>query len=156
MLARARQEAWPDSVTAGLRLGGSTPSEANQLVAIERAKGRVLGIWSRIEQTFYHPRFQFLPCGAIHPRVDALLAALAGNPALTQSGDPGGWQRLEWLAQPRAAFSVRTLCRVGASTDPGIDDARAAIDVFPTDPVAVIAFAREDMARMRNRGSWRG
>jgi len=158
MLARAWQEAWPDSVTAGLRLGGSTPSEANRLMAIARARGRVLGIWSRTEQTFYHPRFQFLPCGAIHPRVDALLAALAGNPELTQAGDPGGWQRLEWLAQPRAVFSARNLCRdqtrPGASTGPGTDDARAAIEVFPADPVAVIAFAREDMARMRTRGSW--
>lgn len=159
MLARARQEAWPDSITVGLQLGGATPSEANQLAALERAGGRVLGIWSSLEQTFYHPRFQFLPCGAIHPRINALLAALAENPALAQAGDPGGWQRLDWLTQPRAALSARNLRRDqprhGASTGSGNDDARAAIDVFPANPVAVIAFAREDMTRIRMPGSWR-
>jgi len=161
MLVRARREAWPDSVAVGLQLGGTTPAGASRLVAVERAAGRVLGVWSSTDQTFYHPRFQFLPCGAIHPRISALLAALAGNPALNQAGDPGGWQRLEWLVQPRTVLSVRHLSRGQprpheASTGPDSGIARAAIDVFPTDPVAVVAFAREDVARMRMCGSWRG
>ena len=104
LLARARSGAWPESGVVGQRLGSTTEEAGRQRATRDRQSGRLLGVRPAGEHTFVHPCFQFLADGRIHPLVPDLLAALARNPELTGTADPGGWGRLGWLYQPRRSL----------------------------------------------------
>lgn len=148
LLARARAEAWPESGVVGQQLGSTTEEAGRQRATRERQAGRLFGVRPPGERTFVHPRFQFLPDGRAHPQLPDLLTALSTNPDLTDATDPAGWGRLGWLYQPRPSLSVRSLAE-DRSPDGVADDTldargRTPAEVFPTDPDAVVARARED------------
>lgn len=157
LLARARAEAWPESDAVGQMLGSQSPTAGRQRATRERAAGHLLGLWSAGERTFYHPRFQFLPDGRVHPKLSELLEALAQLPAYAPEDDPGGWGRIAWLYGSSPSLSQRSLAE--AATEGGIAPHESALDptprtpadVFPTDPDAVIALAREHAAAIRDR-----
>lgn len=157
LLEMARVEAWPTSEVIGCQLDATTAPAGKEIAAKERALGRLLGVWSSSDRTFYHPSFQFTTDGAIHPRFCELLEALSQNPAFSHSADPGGWERLGWMCQPRGALSERSLAEVASSS--GIAEregqldtvARPPAEVFPIAPDIVIALARSDAAWVLDR-----
>lgn len=156
LLARARSEAWPESGVVGQRLGSTTDEAGRQRAARDRQSGRLLGVRPPGEHTFVHPCFQFLVDGRIHPLVPDLLAALARNPELTGTADPGGWGRLGWLYQPRRSLSERSLAEDraadGVTDDQMLDSrSRAPAEVFPDHPKAVIALAKQDAEAVSGR-----
>jgi hypothetical protein len=157
LLEKARAEAWPTSKAAGRLLGGATASACNEMAAKERALGRLLGIWSQADRTFYHPPFQFASDGLVHPSFYELLEVLSQNPALAHSADPGGWGRLEWMFQLRGSLSECSLAETAspfgiAEPEDTLDKTpRTPAEVFPIDPDAVIALAGSDAAWVLDR-----
>lgn len=157
LLARARAEAWPESDAVGQMLGSSSPAAGRQRATRERAAGTLFGLWSAGERTFYHPRFQFLPDGRVHPKLPELLEALAQIPSYAPEQDPGGWGRIAWLYGSSPSLSERSMAE--AATEGGIAPNESELDttprtpaeVFPTDPDAVIALAREQAVAIRDR-----
>ncbi|BDU21584.1 hypothetical protein DYGSA30_30410 [Dyella sp. GSA-30] len=152
LLEKARAEAWPTSEMAGRRLGAPAASACKELAAKERALGRLLGVWSASDRTFYHPPFQFASDGSVHPRFSELLKALSQIPSLTHSADPGGWERLGWMYELRGSLSELSLAEAASSS--GIAEregqldtrARTPAEVFPIAPEAVVALAVSDAA----------
>ncbi len=157
LLEQAHAEAWPTSETVGRQLGADTTCACKEIAAKERALERLLGVWSQTDRTFYHPPFQFVSDGSVHPRLYALLKALSQNPALVHSADPGGWERLGWMYQPRGSLSELSL--VEAASSSGIAEregqldkrARTPAEVFPIAPDAVIGLAGSDAAWVMDR-----
>ncbi len=157
MLARARDEAWPESDAVGRMLGSSSPAAGRQRATRERAAGTLFGLWSAGERTFYHPRFQFLPDGRMHPKMPELLAALAQIPTYAPEQDPGGWGRIAWLYGSSQSLSERSVAEAGA--DDGVAPNESELDttprtpaeVFQTHPEAVIALACDEAAAIRDR-----
>lgn len=115
-----------------------------------RATGELLGLWAPADHTFYHPPFQFLQDGRVHPRLTALLSALAEIPTYAPADDPSGWGRIGWLLQPRWSLSERGVAESRSPTGIAPDEdllavaARAPVEVFPSDPESVIATALDD------------
>jgi len=149
LLGVAKHEAWPTSEVLRMRLA-CTPEQLTH----ERATGRLLGIWSDEEHTYYYPALQFSKDGSVHPQLSELLSTLGTMPSFAPSQDPGGWQRLEWLYQPRGGLSERSVAE--RASDGGIAPnesslaatARTPAEVFPIDASAVIALAYEDAERL--------
>lgn len=157
LLARARAEGWPDSAAAGRLLGSSTDDGGKQKASRERAAGRLLGVWSTADRTFYHPRFQFSEAGAVTPAFVRLLETLAENPALTHAADANGWNRLAWLTRRRLELSERSLAEDAAPGGVPEDEdrldntARTPEEIFASAPEAVIRLAWEDAEAVRGR-----
>jgi hypothetical protein len=156
VLERARTERWPQSGDVGRRLGSTRETAARQRATRMRAAGELLGLWAPAERTFYHPTFQFLPDGRVHPRVTELLATLSEIPTYAPDEDSTGWGRMAWLLQPRRSLSERgvaeRLAPSGFAEDEArLDDAaRAPIDLFAADPESVVALAQFEARAIRD------
>lgn len=77
--------------------------------AQKRQVGELLGGWDDGVEMFRYPPFQFDSNGRFHPRLKALLSALAEHPDRTAETDESGWRRLYWLYQPFRSLSVLVL-----------------------------------------------
>jgi hypothetical protein len=155
---------WPTSAEAAQRFGATAKNTA-QWAKDRRDAGQLLGVWDSGKRTYRHPDFQFDETGALRPEVQALLTALAANPAWTAQADANGWRRAYWLYQPFRSLSERAMhfARMhppGAATalhdtpdgaaamleqwqDARADYslARTPAEVFAEDPDAVVRFA---------------
>lgn len=155
VLAKARSAHWPDSANIGQILGAATAAEGKQQAAAMRAEGKLLGLWSPAEKTFYYPSFQFTADGHIHSKLAALLTALASIPTYAPRDDPTGWGRFDWLTQPRCSLSGRGVAEAAAPGGIALHEellsraGRAPSELFALDPDAVIALARADARDMR-------
>jgi hypothetical protein len=157
LLSRAKSEHWPNSVAVGMFLGSVTDAAAKQRATRERAAGELFGIWSAGDRTFYHPPFQLLNDGRVHPQLHELLEALAAMPSFTAKADANGWGRMDWLYTPRGALSELSLAE--EASEDGIaaeaaglsSEARTPAEVFPWNPAAVIALAQEDAEAISDR-----
>ena len=138
-------------------LGSASPAAGRQRATRERAAGKLFGLWSAGERTFYHPRFQFLPDGRVHPKLPELLEALAQIPSYAPDQDPGGWGRIVWLYGSSPSLSERSVAEAGAADGiaPNESDLdtqpRTSAEVFPTHPDSVIALARAEAAALYDR-----
>jgi len=156
LLVRARTEAWPESDAVGQMLGSRSPTAGRQRATRERAAGTLFGLWSAGERTFYHPRFQFLKDGRLHPELPKLLAALAQIPSYAPEQDPGGWGRIAWLYGSSPSLSELSIAEAGAAdgiapNESDLDTTpRTPAEVFPTNPEAVIALARAEAAAIHD------
>ena len=153
--ARVRLEEWLPSDAVSQRLGCRTPEVGREYAARLRDDGQLFGVWSETERLHYHPPFQFQPNGQTHPRLAALLFALAQVPTLSTKDDSGGWGRLGWLIQRRGSLSEYSLAEdaspdgIALNGDSLSAEARTPEQVFPIDPDAVIALAHADADYVR-------
>jgi hypothetical protein len=120
----------------------------------KRVLNRLFGVWSHRCESHMHPDFQFVG-DRVHARLHELLAALHCAPAFQPTVDKGGWERAFWLFQPRGELSRQVLA--GATATGGSVGARALmlsridatprapVDVFASQPEAVIALAHRDV-----------
>lgn len=157
ILDQARAEAWPESDTVGRLLGSATPAAGRQRATRLRASGELLGLWSPGEKTYYHPRVQFLPDGRVHPQWQEFLSALATVPHMTPGDDPNGWGRYSWLTTPRGSLSERDLAEAASPDGIAPNEAtlsrmpRTPLEVFASDPAAVITWVRAQAEAARDR-----
>ena len=157
LLARARNDDWPESDAVGQMLGSGSPAAGRQRATRERAAGNLFGLWSAGERTFYHPRFQFLPDGRMHPKMPELLAALAQIPTYAPEQDQGGWGRIVWLYGSSPSLSELSIAEAGASDGIAPNESeldttpRTPAEVFQTHPEAVIALARAEATAIHDR-----
>lgn len=157
LLDLARTEAWPNSETVISRLGPYPASTCREMAAKQRAAEHLLGVWSQTDRAFYYPPLQFTSDGSVHPRFRDLLRALGQNPALSHLADPGGWERLGWMYQPRGSLSEQSLAEAASPT--GIAEresqlntvGRTPAEVFQIAPDAVVALAESDAGRVLDR-----
>lgn len=102
--------------------GGVVESNPNQYASRLRREHRLIG--ARFRNGYRHPRFQFdTPNGELNPRVADLLAVLPQD-------DDTGWSAVFWCYHPSRAL-----------------DGRTPAEVFPSDPVRVIAAASQEFRR---------
>jgi hypothetical protein len=132
------KEGWPPAAALA-PLFNCSVQDAESLLTDLRADGKVLAVWSQLDETFLFPPFQFNDTG-VRPEVESLLAALGAIPGLAPAFDRGGWARAFWLYGCTASLSDAAL---GLGTSLA---ARAASDVFATWPDAVIDKARREAA----------
>jgi hypothetical protein len=119
---------WPDAARAVALLGARVePAGATAYVARLCARQALLGVWSKRDQAFRYPDFQFDARGQLRPRLAALLGNLPGG------ADRGGWRRAFWLYSPHARL-----------------DGQAPAEVFVSDPERVIDVARQEFKGDRN------
>jgi hypothetical protein len=118
---------WPTSDEVG-RANGAT-ANPGRWAKDKQDADELLGVWSARERTWRHPTFQFTN-GLLNSCVKELLAVLALHSDLLPANDRDGWRRAFWLHGVTRGLA-------GADGQP-----RAAIEVFLSDPDAVIKYAR--------------
>jgi hypothetical protein len=126
MLARN----WPSSEEVAAANGVDSLNHASWTRRL-REEGKLLGVWSAQEQAYRYPTFQFLLNGALNPRAQELLRALATNDDFRTSVDTGGWRRAFWLYGA-------TLLVTGPDGNPQVP-----AEVFAQDPESVINAAQQ-------------
>lgn len=150
-------QGWPDSGTVERILGSNTNADAQSKNRryLESKGNSIFAVWAGRDHGGYrYPPFQFLECGCVHPKLSALMDALARRPDLNPTHDKSGWERAFWLYQPRGRLSVQALA-LGAADfkevreDPKrfavlSDDPRTPADVFQDNCQAVIDLANDD------------